>query len=265
MDKRKYIATLHEYQLLKENVSLNDINISDLLNKFITDPKKFMDIFKVSDPSHFQRFIKLSLAIAKWKSLKINNWYEIYNSLKATIDGVDVSSELKKLIYPSDTEKLIKDTDNFLKRLENRVRQRKNTAMKQDDFSNPYGIAHMRITPLDVVKDSLKNPNTKFNYTQYEYAQADLDLQLIKLIKNGDLEVKTSAVLDDKDEFLNVLKTGLKGEELLDVFDISKLKIIINKFWNKNKKEIELNYIEAKKSGNNPILVNTIEELIYGS
>jgi hypothetical protein len=257
---------LNEQQILKENNNLDDIDISKLLNKFISDPVELMRILNVStvDLLSPEQSMKLTLFAAKFKDGLYNNWAEIHKNLTATIDGMDVSKHLKQLIYPTDVTYLIKDTDNFLKRLENRVKQRKNTAMKQDDYSNPYGRAWDEITPLSVVEDSLNNPNTKYNYTQYEYAQADLDLQLIKLIKSGNLEVKTSDMKSSEsfiNEIIDVLKNGLKGEELLNLIHISDLRRFVEKFWRKNKKAIEIKYIDAKNKGTNQILVNTIEGL----
>ena len=208
--------------------------------------------------------MKLTLFAAKLKNGLYKNWAEIHKNLTATIDGMDVSKHLKQLIYPTDVTYLIKDTDNFLKRLENRVKQRKKTAMKQDDYSNPYGTVWDEVTPLYVVEDAFKNPNTKYNYTQYEYAQADLDLQLIKLIRSGNLEVKTSDIKSSEgfnNEIKDILKNGLKGEELLNLIDISVLRRFVEKFWRENKKDIEIKYIDAKNKGTNQILVNTIEGL----
>ena len=136
--------------------------------------------------------------------------------------------------------------------------------MKQDDYSNPYGTVWDEVTPLYVVEDAFKNPNTKYNYTQYEYAQADLDLQLIKLIRSGNLEVKTSDIKSSEgfnNEIKDILKNGLKGEELLNLIDISVLRRFVEKFWRENKKDIEIKYIDAKNKGTNQILVNTIEGL----
>lgn len=271
MELRKFIKTtireyLNEQQILKENNNLDDIDISKLLNKFISDPVELMRILNVStvDLLSPEQSMKLTLFAAKFKDGLYKNWAEIHKNLTATIDGMDVSEHLKKLIYPTDVTYLIKDTDNFLKRLENRVKQRKNIAKKQDDYSNPYGFAGEVTTPLDVVEDSLKNPNTKYNYTQYEYAQADLDLQLIKLIKSGNLEVKTSDMKSSEsfnNEIIDILKNGLKGEELINLIDISDLRRFVEKFWRKNKKDIGIKYIDAKNKGTNQILVNTIEKL----
>ena len=260
---------LNEQKILNENNNLDNIDMGKLLNKFISDPLEFMKIFNydyVNSGGLFspEQTMKLSLFVAKYKDGLYKHWSKIHKDLMATIDGMDVSEHLKKLIYPTDVEYLIKDTDNFLKRLENRVKQRKNTARKQDDYSNPYGLVWDEITPLDVVEDSLKNPNTKYNYTQYEYAQADLDLQLIKLIKSGNLEVKTSDMKSSesfKNEIIDILKNGLKGEELINIIHISDLRRFVEKFWRKNKKDIEIKYIDAKNKGNNQILVNTIEGL----
>ena len=260
---------LNEQKILNENNNLDNIDMGKLLNKFISDPLEFMKIFNydyVNSGGLFspEQTMKLSLFVAKYKDGLYKHWSKIHKDLMATIDGMDVSEHLKKLIYPTDVEYLIKDTDNFLKRLENRVKQRKNTARKQDDYSNPYGLVRDEITPLDVVEDSLKNPNTKYNYTQYEYAQADLDLQLIKLIKSGNLEVKTSDMKSSesfKNEIIDILKNGLKGEELINIIHISDLRRFVEKFWRKNKKDIEIKYIDAKNKGNNQILVNTIEKL----
>jgi len=237
MELRNFIKTaireyLNEQQILKENNNLDDIDISKLLNKFISDPVELMRILNVSTVDLFspEQSMKLTLFAAKFKDGLYNHWAEIHKNLTATIDGMDVSKHLKQLIYPTDVTYLIKDTDNFLKKLENRVKQRKNTAMKQDDYSNPYGRVWDEITPLSVVEDSLKNPNTKYNYTQYEYAQADLDLQLIKLIRSGNLEVKTSASEGFNNEIIDILKNGLKGEELLNLIHISDLRRFVEKF-----------------------------------
>lgn len=260
---------LNEQKILNENNNLDNIDMGKLLNKFIYDPLEFMKIFNydyVNSGGLFspEQTMKLSLFVAKYKDGLYKHWSKIHKDLMATIDGMDVSEHLKKLIYPTDVEYLIKDTDNFLKRLENRVKQRKNTARKQDDYSNPYGLDWDDITPLDVVEDCLKNPNTKYNYTQYEYAQADLDLQLIKLIKSGNLEVKTSDMKSSEsfnNEILDIFKNGLKGEELINLINISDLRRFVEKFWRKNKKDIEIKYIDAKNKGTNQILVNTIEKL----
>lgn len=274
MELRKFIKTiireyLNEQQMLNDNNNLDNIDMTKLLNKFISDPLEFMKIFNydyVNSGGLFspEQTMKLSLFVAKYKHGLYQHWSKIHKDLTATIDGMDVSEHLKKLIYPTDVEYLIKDTDNFLKRLENRVKQRKNTARKQDDYSNPYFPDWDDITPLDVVEDSLKNPNTKYNYTQYEYAQADLDLQLIKLIKSGNLEVKTSDLKSSEsfnNEILDIFRNGLKGEELINLINISDLKRFVEKFWRKNKKDIEVKYIDAKNKGTNQVLVNTIEAL----
>lgn len=262
-------------QILNENSNLDNIDMTKLLNKFISDPLEFMKIFNYSYvnsnnwPVSPEATMKLSLFVAKYKDGLYKHWSKIHKDLTATIDGMDVSEHLKKLIYPTDVEYLIKDTDRFLKRLENRVKQRKYSASKDDEFSNPYGFpfqSHpsIKVTPLDVVEDALKNPNTKYNYAQYEYAQADLDLQLIKLIKSGNLEVKTSDLKSSKsfnNEILDIFKNGLKGEELINTIDISSLRQFVEKFWRKNKKDIEAKYIDAKNKGTNQVLVNTIDAL----
>lgn len=276
---RNFIKTtirefLNEQKILNENNNLDNIDMTKLLNKFISDPLEFMKIFNydyVNSGGLFSptQTMKLSLFVAKYKDGLYKHWSKIHKDLTATIDGMDVSEHLKNLIYPTDVEYLIKDTDNFLKRLENRVKQRKYTASKEDDYSNPYGFPFqphpsIKVTPLDVVEDSLKNPNTKYNYSQYEYAQADLDLQLIKLIKSGNLEVKTSDMKSSEsfnNEILDIFKNGLKGEELINLIDISNLRKFVEKFWRKNKKDIEAEYIDAKNKGTNQILVNTIEDL----
>jgi hypothetical protein len=269
MRLRKFIKTalrecLDEQQILKESNSLNDIDMSKLLNKFIQDPIEFVRIFNIN-PKHStlppEMTLKLSLFSAKFKIDVSLNWFEIHKNLTAVVDGMDVSQHVKDLIYPSDVPKLINDTDNFLKKLERRVRQRKNTASKEEDFSNPYGIAHLRITPINVVNDVLNNPDTKFNYTQYEYAKADLDLQLIKLLKSGELDLKTSRIEEVNHDMLDVLWNGVKGEELINLVPFKSLKKYIEKLWRHNKKNIENKYIEAKNNGANPVLVRTIEEL----
>jgi hypothetical protein len=270
MKLRKFIVTtlreyLNEQQILNE--SFENIDMSKLLNLFIHDPVNFMEIFDIDNNQLLPqtKSIKLSLAIAKSKNDLIKNWNETHKNLKASIDGVDVSNELKELIYPSDIPKLINDTDNFLSLIKKRVQQRKTKASLNSDFTDPYGrISKTGLTPLKVINDFIENPKTNFNYSQYEYARADLDLQLINLIKNGDLKLKTTTIKSDNDiksDLLNIYKNGLKGEELINTIDISSLRKFVNSFWLKNKKEIETKYNDVKNTSDNPMLVKIIDWL----
>ena len=269
MELKKFIATtireyLNEQQILNE--SFENIDMSKLLNLFIKDPVNFMEIFGIDNnkPLPQTKSVKLSLAIAKGKNDLIKNWNETHKNLKVTIDGIDVSNELKELIYPSDIPKLINDTDNFLSLIKKRVQQRKTKAYKNGGYIDPYFSFDKTITPIDVIKDFINNPNTEYSLGQYEYARADLDLQLINLIKNGDLELKTTTINSDNDiksDLLNNFKNGLKGEELINTIDISSLRKFVNSFWLKNKKEIETKYNDAKNTSDNPMLVKIIDSL----
>lgn len=261
----KKIVTENKQQKLNENFI--DINMDKLLNLFITDPVRFMEIFNIDNNKVLTQAqsIKLSLASAKGKRDLIKNMYDTHKNLKATIDGIDVSSYLKELVYPTDIEKLINDTDNFLKIIEKRVKERKNRASLRKDFINPYGRTSItNLTPLKVVNDFKYNPKTNFNIYQREYAQADLDLQLIKLMKDGDLELKTSYIMTDDDFKKDIAKiwlNGLKGEDLIDAVHIRSLRDFVNRFWKKNKKEIEHKYNDEKNKGVDSLLVKTIDNL----
>ena len=269
-DLRKFIkTTIREYLNEQQNKKESFINIdmNKLLNLFIADPVKFIEIFNINNDKPLSQTdsIKLSLAVAKTKIDMTKNLNDVHKNLKASIGGIDVSNEMKELIYPSDVPNLIYDTDNFLKMLEKRIKQRKYKSSLQSDFTIPYArISKTGLTPLKVIDDFENNPQTNFNYSQYEYAKADLDLQLINLIKNDELELNTTTILDNnhfKNELLYVFKRGLKGEELIDSIDIYSIKKYIEKFWKKNKNEIAIKYNEAIKNGTNPTLVRTIEDI----
>lgn len=270
MELREYIkTTIREYLNEQQNKKESFINIdmNKLLNLFIADPVKFIEIFNINNDKPLSQTdsIKLSLAVAKTKIDMTKNLNDVHKNLKASIGGIDVSNEMKELIYPSDVPNLIYDTDNFLKMLEKRIKERKYKSSLQSDFTIPYGrISKTVLTPLKVIDDFENNPQTNFNYSQYEYAKADLDLQLINLIKNDELELNTTTILDNnhfKNELLYVFKRGLKGEELIDSIDIYSIKKYIEKFWKKNKNEIAIKYNEAIKNGTNPTLVKTIEDI----
>jgi len=77
MELREFIKTtirecLNEQQILKENL---DIDMNKLLNLFISDPVKFMEILNIDNnkPLSQTNSIKLSLAVAKSKNDLLRN------------------------------------------------------------------------------------------------------------------------------------------------------------------------------------------------
>jgi len=252
------------HQLLEETYS-PQVDMTKVVNKFIEDPQKFIQIFSLNTDKPHHRFIRFSLAIAKFLNDFTKNTNQLYNNLKVYADGVDVSDAVKKLIYPSDVRSLITNKEEFLNRMERRINQRRRTAMTDSEFQTPYNRLTRDMSKQELLKVMGADTTGEYTYSQYELVQADLDLELIKYIKSDELIIDTDSINgeddDNKNNFIRSINSGIKGEELLDIYKFDRIKNMVMKIWKDNKQHIFAKYNEVKQSNTNQVFVDTLELL----